>query len=92
VPNDEEPAASRTPKNIDDNQCGIIFIYNGNTYLTTVNNNKISIMLSAKTKTSTATTMTPVIFTEGEDDMKQQQQLQELQTKIDDMTKSLSQK
>jgi hypothetical protein len=47
-------------------------------------------MLSAKTKTSTATTMTPVIFTEGEDDMKQQQQLQELQTKIDDMTNSFT--
>jgi len=40
-------------------------------------------MLSAKTKISTATTT--VTFTEGEDDMKQQQ-LQELQTKIDDMT------
>ena len=48
-------------------------------------------MLSAKTKTRNAstaatTTMTPVTFTEGEEDMKQQQQLQELQTKIDDTT------
>jgi hypothetical protein len=66
--------------------------------LTTVNDNKISIMLSAKTETKkktftavTTTTLTPVTFTEREDDMKKQQQKrQELQTKIDDTTNSFT--